>query len=270
VKAIVLGTGSRGNAVVIETSTSRVLIDAGFARRELAGRLRAARIAPESIEGVVLTHEHQDHACGAALAAAKWHWPVYATRGTISMSPELLRVQFRVIDPGQELALGGAMIEIIRIAHDAQEPIGVVATDVETGARLGVIYDLGSTNASLVSRCRDLDAIIIESNHDPRLLARSEYPPIVQRRIASRVGHLSNRAAADFTGRIAHRGLRHVVLAHLSEQCNSPSLAVETMSSALRRTRFRGQVSASLQDVVNETSIVASKPKARAEQLALF
>jgi phosphoribosyl 1,2-cyclic phosphodiesterase len=270
VRALILGTGSRGNAILLESAQSRVLVDAGFTRRELARRLRAAGVAPESIEGLIVTHEHADHAQAAALAAVKWGWTVYATDGTVRTMADLAELPVRRVKAGTEIVVGGLSIDIIGIAHDALEPIAVVATDTRTGARVGVVYDLGATSSTLVNSCRLLDGLVLESNHDRRMLAYSSYPPVVQRRIGGRQGHLSNNAAAEFARSIAHAGLRHVVLAHLSEQCNTPTIALQVVGASLRRTRFRGRLTASAQDTLHESSVTACRAKRTVEQLALF
>jgi phosphoribosyl 1,2-cyclic phosphodiesterase len=224
VKLRILGTGSRGNALLLEAGETRILIDAGFVPRTLARRLRAVHVPPESISAVVVTHEHADHVGGVAANVERHGWRVYATRGTIANAPELQHAE--VITPGATTTIGGLDILAVRISHDAAEPVAIVATDRATGHRTGIAYDLGLVTDSLRKAFAHLDTLVVEANYDPTMLRIGPYPPSVQRRIASTRGHLSNGAAAAFVANVQHRGLRQVVLAHLSENCNTPALAL--------------------------------------------
>jgi phosphoribosyl 1,2-cyclic phosphodiesterase len=137
-----------------------------------------------------------------------------------------------------------------RTPHDADESVGFVIESRSTGARAGLFYDIGHVTRGIARACESLDILVLESNHDDDMLANGPYPPFLQRRIASRVGHLSNDQACDFARRTVKRGLNHLVLAHLSEQCNTPSVAVAGMRDAVAKTAFKGTVSAANQDSV--------------------
>lgn len=246
-RAWALGTGSSGNALVLEAGDGRVLVDAGFPPREMARRLRALDVAPESIEAVVVTHEHHDHARGAVSCATKWHWQTYATGGTWRSLRPRVRAGTAFVS-GATLDLRTMSIRTIRVAHDAAEPVALVATARDTGERVGVVYDVGHATRSLVEALSGLDALVLESNHDEGWLRAGPYPPSVCERIAGPFGHLSNRAAGALAAACAHRGLTSVVLAHLSQRCNSPELAHAAMRAVLARTSFRGQIRVSQQD----------------------
>lgn len=266
----VLGSGSRGNAVLIECGDTRLVVDAGFPVRELAQRLAAVGVAPESIEACVVTHEHGDHVRGASAAAAKWGWALYATPGTAAACPALLAADARTVEAGTTFQVGRFDVRTVPTPHDAREPVAVVATARPTGARAAVCYDLGCATEPVRQALRGVDVLVLEANHDAGMLRGGPYPPSVCDRIASRTGHLSNRAAATLARESAHRALSHVVLAHLSEQCNQPSVAVGDVSAALARTAFRGRVDAAAQDaVVGPFLPGASRRAAAAEQLAL-
>jgi phosphoribosyl 1,2-cyclic phosphodiesterase len=267
-KVWVLGSGSRGNATVIDNGSTRVLVDAGFSSRELKRRFASAGIAPESIEAVIITHEHSDHMCGAARSAHRWNWSVHASAGTVLGAPELVEADVRTFDAGATLTFGTMSVQTVQVSHDATEPIAVIATDIVAGARAGVVMDLGRVTAQLRDAIRELDILVLESNYDEAMLARGPYPLSVQRRIAGASGHLSNRDAAIIARTCAHSGLQHLVLAHLSEQCNTPDHALASVSAALARSRFRGRVTAASQDVVHG-AFVAGRRGARAQQLAL-
>lgn len=263
----ILGSGSRGNAVVLEADGARVLIDAGFNARTLATRMAAADIAPESISAVVVTHEHTDHASGVCTAARKWGWKIFATAGTIGATPGLSAMRPVTINVGETLVLDTMEIRTVRTPHDATEPIALVVDAPSNGTRVGIAYDLGHVSASVEQAMRHLDALILESNHDEEMLRAGPYPLVVQNRIAGANGHLSNRAAADMARKVAHRGLRHIVLAHLSGHNNSPGIARGTTDAALRGTSFRGSLSVARQDAVTSFSVERTR---RVEQLTLF
>jgi phosphoribosyl 1,2-cyclic phosphodiesterase len=267
-KVWVLGSGSRGNAVVVDNGGTRVLVDAGFSPRELARRFAVAGIEPESIEGVIITHEHGDHVRGAAAAAARWRWTLHATSGTVAESPDLIGADVRTFEAGATLTFGSMTALTVPTSHDARDPVGVVFTDAPTGARAAIVTDLGRETAHLRAALRDLEILVLESNHDEVMLAQGPYPVSVRRRIASATGHLSNHAAGVLARACAHAGLQHLVLAHLSEKCNTPDHALSAASAALARSRFRGRISAAAQDSVRG-AFVAGRRGGRSVQLAL-
>ena len=247
----VLGSGSRGNAVLIECADgAHILVDAGFPPAILARRLEAAGIDPGSIEGVVLTHEHADHARGAAAAARRWGWALYATPGTIAGCPGLADADVRTFDPGGTIALGSADVETVRVSHDAAEPVAVIVTSRRTGSRTAVTYDLGQVDHSLRRALHDIDVLVLEANHDAGMLRAGPYPPSVQRRIAGRTGHLSNEAAARVARDCVESGLGELVLAHLSASCNEARVALGTVAGALVPAGYRGRVHVAPQDQV--------------------
>lgn len=236
----VLGSGSRGNAVLVECAGTRVLVDCGFSPRTLASRLAAIGRTPADVHAVVLTHEHLDHAKGAAAGAAQWGWRVHASEGTLRALGDVPNAEGFV--PGATVAVGGAVVETVRVPHDAAQPVAVVVNDPANATRCGVALDLGHVPAAMLTVFRDLDVLVFEANHDVDLLAQGPYPPSVRARIGGRTGHLNNGDAARAIRAFAHRGLRHVVLAHLSESCNTPAAARTAVDDALAGSRFRGQV----------------------------
>ena len=159
----VLGSGSSGNAILVETARSRVLIDAGFAPRVLKHRLAVAGVAPESIEAVIVTHEHTDHMKGVAAAARKWGWTVVSTAGTRMMCPDWAGLNMILTPRKSTVVVGDFYLETVPVSHDANEPIGVIVTSLDEGVRAGIIYDLGQVT-DVVSRALDkLEVIIVES-----------------------------------------------------------------------------------------------------------
>jgi phosphoribosyl 1,2-cyclic phosphodiesterase len=268
----VLGTGSRGNAVLLEADGAYVLVDAGFPVRELARRLRRIGVAPASIEAVIITHEHTDHSRGAATGARAFGWPLYASTRTVGADRVLRAAGAMRVEGSATIALSTMEVTTVPVPHDAAQPIAVVATARRTGARTGVAYDLGHVTPAIRSALAHLDVLILEANPDEDMLRAGPYPPTVVDRIAGRHGHLSNRAAAELACAIAHRGLRRLVVAHLSANCNDPCLATRAVASALARTRFTAvPVTPALQDAVTGplTAATASSRAPEASQLSL-
>ena len=246
-KLWVLGSGSAGNAVLVECGGSRVLVDAGFGTRELASRLRTIGVAPASIDACVVTHEHTDHVKGAAAGAKKWGWSLFASAGTIDAWPELQDAACTAIVPGASVTMARLDVTAYATPHDAASPIGVRLACTDTGATAVVCTDVGHVSDGVRALCAGADLLVLESNHDEEMLRTGPYPPFVRARIASHTGHLSNRASAQLARDMVHRDLAHVVLAHLSEKCNDHGLAHRAMSEQLRRTRFRGTLSVAMQ-----------------------
>jgi phosphoribosyl 1,2-cyclic phosphodiesterase len=268
-KVWVLGSGSRGNAVLLECGDTRVLIDAGFPPRELARRLTSTGVAPASIAACLITHEHTDHVRGAAACAAKWGWQLYASEGTIGAYPSLGEADARGFEAGASLRVGQLELRSVPAPHDSADPVVFVATSTPSGVRAGICYDLGVVTDAVRGAFRDLDILVLESNHDEGMLRAGPYPPVVCNRIASRTGHLSNRAAAAFARECVNPNLAHVVLAHLSENCNEADVAARATTERLQSTRFRGTVGVALQDTVVGPFTAKASRMARAEQLAL-
>jgi len=225
-----LGSGSKGNALLVESDGTRVLVDCGFGPRELLRRLARLAVEPESITAVLITHEHADHVGGAARCAARFGWRVYASHGTAAAGG-LDRIGVRRFDSHACFAIDALEIHPFPVPHDAREPTQFVFADGTQ--RLGVLTDAGALTPHIVAMLADCAALVLECNHDAEMLARGRYPPALKRRIAGGFGHLDNGAAAELLRRIAGRGLKHVVAAHLSEENNTPTLARAALAEAL-------------------------------------
>jgi len=256
-KLWVLGSGSRGNAVVVESGECRVLIDAGFGPRILQKRMQSVGINPESIEACVITHEHSDHLRGAIRAARRWKWQLFATHGTVRHSRlgqqpfvAFMGRPVTAFQAGATLTFSALEVTTFRTPHDAAEPVGIIVTARSTGARAAVCTDIGYASKNVRELVKDVDILVLESNHDEQMLWNGPYPPWLQRRIASNTGHLSNRACAELVRESVTPQLRQIVLAHLSEKNNTPMVAYESMRNAVRRTAFRGALIPALQDAV--------------------
>jgi phosphoribosyl 1,2-cyclic phosphodiesterase len=225
-----LGSGSKGNALLVESDGTRVLVDCGFGPSELLRRLARLDVEPESITAVLITHEHADHVGGAARCAARFGWRVHASHGTAAAGG-LDRIGVRRFDSHACFAIDALEIHPFPVPHDAREPTQFVFAD---GAqRLGVLTDAGALTPHILAMLADCAALVLECNHDAEMLARGRYPPALKRRIAGGFGHLDNSAAAELLRRIAGPGLKHVVAAHLSEENNTPALVCAALAEAL-------------------------------------
>lgn len=244
----VLGSGSRGNCFALESDGAALLIDAGFSAREIERRAQAAGFELERVVGIALTHEHGDHARGAPRLARQLGVPVLTAPGTWNrIAPTMEPTSHRPLGVCARVELGPFAVEACATSHDAAEPLAIVVRDA-WGVSLGIAYDLGRPTIALRYLLRELTGIVLEANHDEVQLRTSDYPPMVQRRIAGSSGHLSNRAAAQLLAELCHPGLATVVLAHLSDSCNTVAEARAAVARALRRTGFKGVLHVANQD----------------------
>lgn len=240
-KLAVLGSGSRGNALALRAEEVTLLVDAGFGPRALTQRARQAGIELEPLVGIVLTHEHGDHARGARALARRAGCPVLATGGTLG-ALQVHDMATDILAPfGEVVRLGPFRIGAARTTHDAAEPVAVVVEDT-TGVRVGVAWDLGRPTAAVRYLLRGTHVLVLEANHDELLLQAGPYPASVRQRIGGSTGHLSNRLAAEFAADLYSPGLEAVILAHMSEQCNDSVVAQRAVGRALRAQGFRGQL----------------------------
>ena len=228
-----LGSGSRGNSLVVEAGKSRVLVDCGFSLKATLERLGRLRLEPEELTAIVVTHEHSDHVSGVLGFASRFGVPVYLTHGTFSvMTRATARIpECRLLDPVSVFFVGALEIQPFPVPHDAREPVQYVFFDGIH--RLGVLTDAGSITPHIIEVLQVCDALVLECNHDAELLAASSYPAMLKRRILGDYGHLENKQAAALLAQVNTRQLQHVIAAHLSEQNNCPELARAALASAL-------------------------------------
>lgn len=230
-----LGSGSKGNATLVSCGKTQVLIDCGFPLKETSRRLQRLGVSPDALSAVLVTHEHGDHIGGVGALVRRHRLPLYTTNGT-RLSGRLAGEipDWRPINPEHAFAIGDLEIWPVTVPHDAREPVQFV---LGNGAdRLGVLTDLGSITPHVVRHYRRCQALVLEANHDPVLLAQGPYPPSLKRRVGGDFGHLSNQQAADLLRQVDTSCLKHLVASHLSEQNNSPELARDALAQALSTT----------------------------------
>jgi len=228
-----LGSGSDGNGLIVESGSTRILVDCGFSVNETVQRLARHGILPSSLAGIVVTHEHADHIGGVPRFAARFDLPVWLTYGTLAT----VNGRFDCVgaihpfDSHGAFAIGDIAVAPIIVPHDAREPVQYVFGD---GARrLGLLTDIGMPTPHVIECLSGCDALVIECNHDAQMLADGDYPFALKQRIAGRHGHLDNDATASLLRAIDCTRLQHLFAAHLSKQNNTPELARAAVSAAL-------------------------------------
>ncbi|GHB17932.1 MBL fold metallo-hydrolase [Salinicola rhizosphaerae] len=248
-----LGSGSKGNATLVGDGETLVLVDCGFGMREAEKRLARLGVDPRQLAAILVTHEHGDHITGVGALARRYRIPVHLSAGSW-LSGKLGKVPYHeLVTPQSRFAIGGLEIDPVTVPHDAREPIQFCFHAHER--RLGVLTDLGHPTAHVVEAFRGCDALFLECNHDPRMLAEGPYPPHLKRRVAGRWGHLANAQAADLLRQLGLDRLQRIVCSHLSEQNNHPELAREALVPLLDGDDARLTISA--QDRGTEWQVVA-------------
>jgi phosphoribosyl 1,2-cyclic phosphodiesterase len=232
IRLCVLGSGSKGNATLLATERTRLLIDAGLSRRETCARLAAIGERLDNFDAVVISHEHIDHIRGLRLLALDWRVPIYisaATREALSWDAKLKKFEF--ITAGEKLTIGDIEITPFSVPHDAVDPVAF--TFEAQGVKMGVVTDLGYIPEVVKQHVRGCHCLVFESNHDLEMLKVGPYPWSVKQRVMSRHGHLSNHATANFLAEDFDGAAQILVLAHLSETNNHPQIARMTAEEAL-------------------------------------
>ena len=227
-----LGSGSKGNATLVRTGQTCILVDCGFSMREAVTRLQRRDCDPGSISAILVTHEHGDHIRGVGPLARKYGIPVWTSRGTASGSVLGKLHEHNYLDVHEELQIGDITVHSFPVPHDAREPCQFVFQQ-QAGKRLGILTDTGSITAHIEEKLSACDALLLECNHDARMLADGPYPLSLKQRVASRLGHLSNDQAAELLARLDLSRLQTLVVAHLSEQNNTPHHARAALAAVL-------------------------------------
>ncbi|GMV54895.1 MAG: metal-dependent hydrolase [Betaproteobacteria bacterium] len=228
-----LGSGSGGNALVVEQGTTRALVDCGFGARVLRQRLERLSLSETMLTAIVLTHEHSDHVAGACRLARKHDLPIYLTHGTRRGLPPSSDAPPRYIeiDSHRPFVIGDLHVQPFPVPHDAHEPVQYVFGNGQE--RLGLLTDIGHVTQHVRRTLEGCHALILECNHDRALLADGPYHARLKARIRGDYGHLDNAASAALLAELAHPELRHVVAAHLSKANNRPELARAALAGAL-------------------------------------
>jgi phosphoribosyl 1,2-cyclic phosphodiesterase len=234
-----LGSGSAGNCMVIEqttlVSTTRLLLDCGFTPNEVLKRLQKLDLMPEQISGILVTHEHDDHAKGAFKFAAKYNIPVWLSHGSLKMCdryiPTAAKIKLNIIDSHTQFSIQDINISPYPVPHDAREPTQFVFSD--GNHKLGVLTDAGSSTSHIESVLSACDALVLECNHDLHMLENGPYAWSLKKRVGGRLGHLDNQTAAALLAKLDNSRLKHIIAAHLSAKNNTADLAKKALSQVL-------------------------------------
>jgi phosphoribosyl 1,2-cyclic phosphodiesterase len=226
-----LGSGSKGNATVIESNNTRVLIDCGFNRKHTRLRLQELELDLHDLDAVLVSHEHSDHAKGVVLVCESINKPFYATYGTARSAGWLNHPLWRCIDGNESFKIDDLSIHVVVVPHDSQEPVQFVVSDAQY--KVGVLSDLGSLTTHVIDAYQNCHGLLLEANHDLQLLQQGPYPPALKRRVAGDHGHLNNQQAADLLSRLIWSGTQHVLASHISDKNNSLELVKKEFAQVL-------------------------------------
>lgn len=226
-----LGSGSRGNGTLIESGGTRLLLDCGFGLRDTVSRLERAGVEPAAIDAILVTHEHGDHLGGVSKLARRYQIPVYLTAGTESVWNDPKVPERHRISPHQGFRIGAIDVRPYPVPHDAREPCQFVFEC--NGLRLGIVSDAGHVTTHMLEQLSACDALMLECNHEPELLAQGPYPPSLKRRVGGQYGHLANAQAAQLLRQVDRSRLRQLTLTHLSETNNTPEHALAAVCDVL-------------------------------------
>lgn len=238
-----LGSGSKGNATIVESQGNCILVDCGFGLKETIRRLQKLGKTPEDIKGIFVTHEHSDHYGGVEKFSNRFDIPVYLTQGTLRAAKKIKTSLVHKICPQSVTRLVGFDIKPVLVPHDAHEPVQYVVSSA--GKKLGVLSDLGCITSYVEENYRDCDALVLECNHDQDMLALGPYPESLKRRVAGDWGHLNNSQAAALLQTVDREKVQHLVICHVSEKNNSLSLAMEKVTEVFEQ---RDRITCSLQN----------------------
>ena len=223
-----LGSGSKGNATLVDTGETLLLIDCGLPRRDVEARLQSRGVSGRDIDAILVTHEHGDHCRGVVPLAKAYNLPVFLTAGTATSRKLEGLTGGVLIRPGDQFSIGDLNIVAEPVPHDAREPVQFCLT--HNDLKLGVLTDLGSITPHVVQAFSGCDALVLEFNHDPQMLADGPYPYAVKKRVCGDFGHLTNAQARQFLDHADTTRLKMLFVAHISQQNNEPELTDAALS----------------------------------------
>lgn len=234
-----IASGSSGNCIFVGSDKTNLLVDAGISGKRIENGLNNIDIKPDTIQGILITHEHSDHVSGLGVMARRYHMPIYATYetvmaiGRIKSLGEISGELFHYIEPDKSFYINDILVEPFSTSHDASNP--VCYTMEADGGKVGIATDLGKYDEYIIDKLNDSDLLMIEANHDTNMLLVGKYPYYLKQRILGDRGHLSNDTSADLISKLINKKKQHIILAHLSKENNYEELAYETVLCELMR-----------------------------------
>ena len=248
-----LASGSKGNSIYLGTGQTKILIDAGLSAKAIQTRLKEINVDIADIDAILITHEHMDHIQGLKTLAYKMGIPVLANQETAKGIVETFHdcPKFKIFSTGETFEFGDLEIHPFSIQHDTLDP---VAFSIRLNSlKLGFCTDLGFATSLVQSQLRDCDYLYVESNHQPAMVYASSRPMVYKQRVLSRSGHLSNEACGNLLSQVFSPKLKHVHLAHLSSECNSPETALEVVRGILEQNGIRLDMCVAPQDKISRS-----------------
>lgn len=247
-----LASGSKGNCIYIGTSQIKLLIDAGLSAKATKERLAQINVDISEIDAILITHDHSDHILGLKVLAYKLGIPVLANcetaKGIVSMFQDCPK--FKIFSTGETFEFGDLEIHPFSIQHDTLDP---VAFTIKTNnLKLGFCADLGFASTLVQNQLRNCDYLYLESNHEPSMVHASARPMVYKQRVLSRTGHLSNEACGQLLCEVAHENLKHVHLAHLSSECNTPERALDVIRECLAKRGIKLEMCVAPQHMISK------------------
>jgi phosphoribosyl 1,2-cyclic phosphodiesterase len=247
-----LASGSKGNCIYIGTRQTKLLIDAGLSARAITERLRAISVDIADIDAILVSHEHSDHIRGLGILSGKMGIPIFSNSEAakaIAMNQKN-SLSFKIFSTGETFEFGDIEIHPFSVQHDTLDP---VAFTFKIGTcKIGVCTDLGFVSTLVSTHLEACNYLYIESNHEPSMVYSSSRPQIYKQRVLGRQGHLSNEMCSDLIEKIYHPGLKHIFLAHLSDECNHPEVAIKRAQAALKNKQGNVSLSIAYQSKVSE------------------
>lgn len=245
----VLSSGSKGNAIYVTGGSTSILIDAGLSGVEIERRLASRNIEPDSLDAVLVSHEHSDHIQGVGVLARRFSLPVYISKKTEIAASQIGNVEhIRHFECGTSFQIKDLIFHPFSVSHDAKDPAGF--TVGQNGSKIGIATDLGHSTSMVKDHLKDCSLLVLEANHDIDMLIEGPYPWPIKQRIRSRTGHLSNESTKKLLKEILHDKLEYVVLSHLSEVNNTPHKALSVIKQVVPKEK--PQLSVARQDVSTE------------------
>jgi phosphoribosyl 1,2-cyclic phosphodiesterase len=247
-----LASGSKGNCVYFESEQTKILIDAGISAKAIRNKLAEIQVDIEDIDAILITHDHGDHIQGLKGLAYKMGIPIFANNETAKGIVEYFHdcPKFKIFSTGETFEFGDLEIHPFSIQHDTLDP---VAFTIRTnGMKFGFCTDLGFVTSLVRNQLRDCDYLVVEANHEPSMVYASPRPMVYKQRVLSRSGHLSNQACGELLSDVAHSKLKHVHLAHLSSECNSPETALKVIREVLGKQGISLDMCVAPQDKISK------------------
>lgn len=248
-----LASGSKGNALYFGTEKTKVLIDAGLSLKTIKAKLENLNVSIDSIDAILITHEHSDHIKGLEQLVKQYDIPIIANHETARAICQMipLKPRFKIFSTGEKFTFGDIDFKSFSIQHDTIDPVGFL---IQSGQfKLGLCTDLGCVTSHVIQSLKGLDYLFIESNHNIDMVHASSRPDVYKQRVLSRLGHLCNEDAAKVIEHVYHEGLKRVFLAHLSEECNNPTVAYETVKNYLNEKNIELKLSIAYQETGSES-----------------